>query len=129
MDDRKNSFKLIPAHGGYRALQSYQMAEIVYDGTVVFCDRFISKRSRTHDQIVQAARSGKQNIAEGGMASGTSKKTELMLVGVARASLEDLLLDFQDFLRQKGCPFGAGARIILERGKSVGFAIGRIGPI
>ncbi|MBN1558604.1 four helix bundle protein, partial [candidate division KSB1 bacterium] len=88
MDDRKNSFKLIPAHGGYRALQSYQMAEIVYDGTVVFCDRFISKRSRTHDQIVQAARSGKQNIAEGGMASGTSKKTELMLVGVARASLE-----------------------------------------
>jgi len=95
---------LIPPHGGYRELQSYQMAEIVYDATVVFCDRFISKRSRTHDQMVQAARSGKQNIAEGCMASGTSKKTELKLIGVARASLEELLLDFQDFLRQKGLP-------------------------
>lgn len=72
--------------------------------TVVFCDRFISKRSRTHDQMVQAARSGKQNIAEGSMASGTSKKFELKLVGVARASLEELLLDFQDYLRQKGLP-------------------------
>ena len=66
--------QLIPPHGGFRDLQSYQMAEIVYDATVVFCDRFISKRSRTHDQMVQAARSGKQNIAEGSMASGTSKK-------------------------------------------------------
>jgi restriction system protein len=95
---------LIPPHGGYRDLKSYQMAEIVYDGVVAFCDRFIDKRSRTHDQMVQAARSGKQNIAEGSMASGTSKKTELRLVGVARASLEELLLDFQDFLRQRGLP-------------------------
>jgi len=95
---------LIPAHGGYRDLKSYQMAEIVFDGTVAFCDRFIDRRSRTHDQMVQAARSGKQNIAEGSMASGTSKKTELKLVGVARASLEELLLDFQDYLRQKGLP-------------------------
>jgi len=78
------------------------MSEIVYDATVVFCDRFINRRSRTHDQMVQAARSGKQNIAEGSMASGTSKKTELKLVGVARASLEELLLDFKDYLRQKG---------------------------
>ncbi len=103
-DDKQSAGppQLIPPHGGYRDLQSYQMSEIVYDGTVVFCDRFISKRSRTHDQMVQAARSGKQNIAEGCMASGTSKKTELKLVGVARASLEELLLDFQDFLRQKG---------------------------
>ena len=101
MSDRKEPPKLIPAHGGYRELQSYQMAEIVYDATVVFCDRFISKRSRTHDQMVQAARSGKQNIAEGCMASGTSKKTELKLIGVARASLEELLLDFEDFLRQR----------------------------
>ena len=62
------------------------------------------RRSRTHDQMVQAARSGKQNIAEGSMASGTSKKTELKLVGVARASLEELLLDFKDFLRQHGLP-------------------------
>jgi four helix bundle suffix protein len=95
---------LIPPHGGYQGLQSYQMSEIVYDGTVVFCDRFINPRSRTHDQMVQAARSGKQNIAEGSMASGTSKKTELKLIGVARASLEELLLDFEDFLRQNGLP-------------------------
>lgn len=100
----KDSPNLIPPHGGYRDLQSFKMAEIVYDATVVFCDRFIDRRSRTHDQMVQAARSGKQNIAEGSMASGTSKKTELKLIGVARASLEELLLDFQDFLRQKGLP-------------------------
>ena len=104
MTDIKDFSPLIPPHGGYRELQSFQMSEIVYDATIVFCDRFIDRRSRTHDQMVQAARSGKQNIAEGSMASGTSKKTELKLVGVARASLEELLLDFQDFLRQKGLP-------------------------
>ncbi|MBI4684421.1 MAG: four helix bundle protein [Nitrospirae bacterium] len=98
----KSKPNLIPPHGGYRKLKSYQTAEIIYDATVAFCDKFISKRSRTHDQMVQAARSGKQNIAEGSMASGTSKKTELKLIGVARASLEELLLDYQDFLRQKG---------------------------
>jgi len=105
-DDKPTSDlpELIPPHGGYRDLKSYQMSEIVYDGTVVFCDRFIDRRSRTHDQMVQAARSGKQNIAEGSMASGTSKKTELKLVGVARASLEELLVDFQDYLRQLGLP-------------------------
>jgi four helix bundle suffix protein len=80
------------------------MAEIVYDATAVFCRRFIDLRSRTHDQMVQAARSGKQNIAEASQASGTSKKTELKLVGVARASLEELLLDYQDFLRQRTLP-------------------------
>ena len=91
----------IDPHGGFRNLKSFQMAEIVYDGTVVFCDRWINRRSRTHDQMVQAARSGRQNIAEGSMASGTSRKFELKLVGVARASLEELLLDYQDFLRQR----------------------------
>ncbi|MFP4057794.1 MAG: four helix bundle suffix domain-containing protein [Candidatus Brocadiia bacterium] len=91
-------------HGGYRDLKSYQMAEIVYDGTVAFCERFIPRRSRTHDQMVQAARSGKQNIAEGCTGSGTSNKGELKLVGVARASLEELLQDCQDFLRQRGLP-------------------------
>ena len=129
----KKSSNLIPPHGGYRDLKSYQMAEVIHDATVVFCDRFIDKRSRTcrdhlsesHKregmapralpvegatrapvmaQMVQAARSGKQNIAEGSMASGTSKKTELKLVGVARASLEELLVDFQNFLRQKALP-------------------------
>src|ERR1041384_4532236 len=94
--------RLIPSHGGYRNLKSFQSAELVYDATVKFCDRFIDKRSRTHDQMVQAARSGRQNIAEGSQASGTSKKFELKLVGVARASLEELLLDYEDFLRQRG---------------------------
>lgn len=99
---KKSKLELIPPHGGYRSLKSYQTAEIVYDATAVFCNRFIDKRSRTHDQMVQAARSGKQNIAEGSMASGTSKKSELKLIGVARASLEELLLDYDDFLRQQG---------------------------
>ena len=106
---------LIPAHGGYRKLKSFIGAEIVYDATVAFCDRFINIRSRTHDQMVQAARSGRQNIAEGSMASGTSKKTELKLVGVARASLEELLLDYEDFLRQRGLPlFGKDHPLSLE---------------
>ena len=95
------SSRIIPPHGGYQKLKSFQMAEIVFDATQRFCDLYISKKSRTHDQMVQAARSGKQNIAEGSMASGTSKKFEFKLVGVARASLEELLLDYQDFLRQR----------------------------
>src|SRR3989442_12420731 len=93
---------LIPPHGGYRELKSFHHAELVYDATVKFCDRFIDLRSRTHDQMVQAARSGRQNIAEGSQASGTSKKFELKLVSVARASLEEPLLDYEDFLRQRG---------------------------
>ncbi|HEY8241522.1 MAG TPA: four helix bundle protein, partial [Kiritimatiellia bacterium] len=92
----------IPAHGGYQKLISYQKAEIVYDATIRFCDRFIDKRSRTHDQMVQAARSGKQNIVEGSLASGTSKEMELKLTNVARASLEELLTDYRDFLRTRG---------------------------
>lgn len=101
MSDPEEVQRIIPPHGGYRKLQSYQMSEIVFDATVSFCERFVDRRSRTHDQMIQAARSGKQNIAEGCMASGTSKKTELKLVGIARASLEELLLDYEDFLRQK----------------------------
>ncbi len=93
---------LIPEHGGFRNLRSFQVAQQVYDGTVVFCNRFVDKRSRTNDQMVQAARSGVQNIAEGSLASATSKKTELKLTGVARASLGELLLDFEDYLRQHG---------------------------
>jgi four helix bundle suffix protein len=103
-DHDKQWSGVIGPHGGYRNLKSYQNAEIVHDATVVFCDRYVDRRSRTHDQMVQAARSGKQNIAEGSMASGTSKKTELKLIGVARASLEELLLDYQDFLRQHSLP-------------------------
>jgi four helix bundle suffix protein len=95
---------LIPKHGGYRNLKSFQIAQLVYDVTVRFCDRYIDRFSRTKDQMVQAARSGVQNIAEGSKASGTSKKTELKLTNVARASLEELCLDYEDFLRQRGLP-------------------------
>jgi four helix bundle suffix protein len=92
---------LIPAHGGYRKLKSFQVAQLCFDVTVRFCDRYVDKHDRTHDQMVQAARSGKQNIAEGSKASGTSKKTELKLTNVARASLEELRLDYEDYLRQR----------------------------
>ncbi|MEW6356199.1 MAG: four helix bundle suffix domain-containing protein [Planctomycetota bacterium] len=95
---------LIGPHGGYQDLKSYQNAESVYDAAIKSCNRFVDRRSRTHDQMVQAARSGKQNIAEGSMASGTSKKTELKLIGVARASQEELKLDLEDLLRQRGLP-------------------------
>lgn len=98
MSDQTN---IIPPHGGYRKLKSFQTATIVYDLTVDFCNRFV-RENRMRDQMVQAARSGRQNIAEGCQASGTSKKTEIKLVNVARASLEELLLDFEDFLRQRG---------------------------
>jgi four helix bundle suffix protein len=104
MNDKRApvSEPLIPTHGGYRKLRSFQVAQLVYDVTARFCDRYIDRRSRTHDQMVQAARSGVQNIAEGSLASGTSKKTELKLTNVARASLEELRLDYEDFLRQRG---------------------------
>jgi four helix bundle suffix protein len=95
---------LIPKHGGYRRLKSFQVAQLVYDVTVRFSERYVDRRSRTRDQMVQAARSGVQNIAEGSQASGTSKKTELKLTNVARASLEELRLDYEDFLRQRGLP-------------------------
>jgi four helix bundle suffix protein len=91
----------IPDHGGYQSLLSYQRAVVVYDATVAFCRDFFEKRDRTVDQMVQAARSGKQNIVEGSMASGTSKETELKLTNVARASLEELLEDYRDFLRTR----------------------------
>lgn len=97
----KNDDQLIPRHGGYRKLKSFQIAQLIYDITVRFCDRYIDKRSRTHDQMVQAARSGVQNIAEGSQFSGTSKKMEMKLTNVARGSLEELKLDYEDFLRQR----------------------------
>ena len=93
---------LLPDHGGYQDLLSYQKAEIVYDATVVFCRRFLDRRDRTVGQMTQAARSGKQNIAEGSMASGTSKEMELKLTNVARASQQELLEDYRDFLRTHG---------------------------
>ena len=100
MDRMDKSESLIPKHGGYRKLKSFQVAEVIYDLTVRFCNRYIDRRSRTHDQMVQAARSGRQNIAEGSVASATSKKIEMKLTGIAKASLQELLLDYEDYLRQ-----------------------------
>ena len=95
---------LILPHGGFRKLRSFIVALAAYDGTVIFCNRFVDKRSRTNDQMVQAARSGVQNIAEGSLASATSKKTELKLTSVARASLGELIRDYEDYLRQNQLP-------------------------
>jgi four helix bundle suffix protein len=96
------SDKIIAPHGGYRDLAAYQMAEIAFDGTVAFTGLYVPAKSRTCDQMVQAARSGKQNIAEGCMRSGTSRATELRLLDVARSSQEELLLDYEDYLRVNG---------------------------
>lgn len=108
--------------GGYRKLRSFHVATIIYDATVNFCDRFIDKRSRMADQMVQAARSGRQNIAEGSRASAISSQTELRLVNVARASLDELLLDYEDYLRQRGLHQWAKddpeARAVLAIGRS-----------
>lgn len=103
-NQEKNTEGFIPAHGGYRNLFSYQKAEIIYDGTVYFTNRFFHKYDRTVGQMVQAARSGKQNIAEGSMASATSKEMEIKLTNVARASLEELQIDYEDFLRTNKFP-------------------------
>ncbi len=92
----------IPPHGGYRKLLSYQRAEIVCDATIRFCGRFLDRHDRTVDQMIQAPRSGKQNIIEGSVASATSKEMEIKLTNVARASLEELLADYRDFLRVRG---------------------------
>ena len=96
-----NNPGFIPKHGGYRNLISYQKAEIIYDGTVYFTNRFYRRGDRTIDQMVQAARSGKQNIVEASMASATSKEMEIKLTNVAKASLEELLIDYEDFLRTR----------------------------
>src|SRR5712691_9345029 len=92
--------KLRPS-GGYRTTCSFQTATIIYDATYWFCEKFLDSRSRTVDQMVQAARSGRQNIAEGSRAAATSSQTELRLLNVARSSLEELLLDYEDFLRHR----------------------------
>ena len=103
-NQKQNNEGFIPVHGGYKNLIAYQKAEIIYDGTVYFTNRFFRRYDRTIDQMVQAARSGKQNIAEASMASATSKETEIKLTNVARASLEELLIDYQDFLRTNKLP-------------------------
>ena len=91
----------IPPHGGYAGLLAYKKALIVFQGTCRFCERFLEKRDRTVDQMIQAARSGKQNIVEGSKISGTSKEAEIKLLNVSRSSLEELLEDYNDFLRKR----------------------------
>ncbi len=103
-DGSDRSGSRLRASGGYRQLRSYQVATVIYDATATFCERFVDPRSRTRDQMVQAARSGRQNIAEGSRAAATTSQTELRLINVARASLEELLLDYEDFLRQRKLP-------------------------
>lgn len=109
MDDPSPRKKLRPS-GGYRKTASFQTATLIYDATYWFCERFLDPRSRTVDQMIQAARSGRQNIAEGSRAAATSSQTELRLVNVARASLEELLLDYEDYLRHRRLPqWGEGS--------------------
>ena len=119
-DSPGQSARLRPC-GGYRRLRSFQVATIIYDATVLFCERFVPKHSRTVDQMVQAARSGRQNIAEGSRASAASSQTELRLMSVARASLDELLLDYEDFLRQRRLPLwhkeSPDARQVRELGR------------
>lgn len=103
-ENKKNKNGFIPPHGGYKNLITYQKSEIIYDGTIYFTKRFFRKYDRTIDQMVQAARSGKQNIVEASMASGTSKEMEIKLTNVARASLEELKIDYLDFLRTEKLP-------------------------
>lgn len=110
----------IPPHGGYEELVSFRKARIVYDGTVCFCERFVDRRSRTRDQMIQAARSGKQNILEGSQASGTSKETKIKLLNVARASLEELLEDYRDYLR-------AGGQALWEKNSREALFVRRLG--
>ncbi|MFN6017158.1 MAG: four helix bundle suffix domain-containing protein [Verrucomicrobiota bacterium] len=100
----KEPHKKLRPSGGYRMTASFQTSTLIYDATVWFCEKFLNSRSRTIDQMVQAARSGRQNIAEGSRAAATSSQTELRLVNVARASLEELLLDYEDFLRHRHLP-------------------------
>ena len=104
---KKNSEPLIPPHGGYAKLVTYKLGNLIYDATTAFCDRYINIKDRTHDQMVQAARSGVINIMEGSEASATSKKSELKLTNVAKASQEELLGDYMAFLRQRNLPIGS----------------------
>lgn len=104
MNSRADQHGFLPPHGNYQQLLTYQKAEIIYDITFRFCQRFFNKGDRTIDQMIQAARSGKQNIAEGSKAAATSKETEIKLTNVARASLEELLIDYRDYLRVRDLP-------------------------
>lgn len=114
-----NDEGLIPKPGGYRNLKTFQLAKLIYDITVRFCEKYIDPRSRTYDQMIQAARSGKQNIAEGSMDSATSKKIELKLTGTAKGSLEELRQDYEDYLRHRRFPQWEPDHPVLMRFKAL----------
>ena len=101
MNNQQNQEPLLPRTGNYRKLLTYQKAEAIYDITYYFCKNYLQRFDRTVDQMVQAARSGKQNIVEGSAAAATSKETEIKLVNVAKASLQELLIDYEDYLRTR----------------------------
>lgn len=102
MNQNNQKITFLPQHGHYRNLRVYQVSEMIYDITFYFCQKYLQKGDRTVDQMVQAARSGKQNIAEGNQAAATSSETEIKLTNVAKASLEELLDDYEDYLRVRG---------------------------
>ena len=111
--------ELIRPHGGYRQLKTFQLATVIYDVTARFCEKYLDPRSRTVDQMTQAARSGRQNTAEGSVDSGTSRKIEMKLTGVAKGSLEELRLDYEDYLRQRSLPQWAADHPALGRFKAL----------
>ena len=104
MKNNDTSEHLLPPHGGYSKLVTYKLGLLIYDATAVFCEHYFDRKDRTFDQMVQAARSGVANIVEGSEASAASKKTELKLTNVAKASQEELLEDYRSFLRQRTLP-------------------------
>lgn len=95
---------LIPKHGGYKNTKTWQLADLIYDVTVRFCDKYVDRRSRTHDQMVQAARSGAQNLQEGSVDSAVSRKIEMKLTGIAKGSLQELAQDYRKFLKHRDLP-------------------------
>ena len=111
--------KLIPKHGGYKNTKTWQLADLIYDVTVRFCDKYVDRRSRTHDQMVQAARSGCQNLQEGSIDSATSKKIELKLTGIAKGSLAELQRDYQKFLKHHDLPEWPANHLTLTRFKAL----------
>jgi four helix bundle suffix protein len=96
--------KLLPKHGGHEHTKTWQLADLIYDVTVRFCDKYVDRRSRTHDQMVQAARSGCQNLQEGSVDSAVSKKIEMKLMGIAKGSLKELERDYKKFLKHRDLP-------------------------
>lgn len=117
---QQNQEPLLPRTGNYRALYSYQKAEAIYDITYYFCKNYLQRGDRTIDQMVQAARSGKQNIVEGCAASATSKETEIKLVNVAKASLQELLIDYEDYLRTRNHRQWENGSIELQKMRELG---------